>query len=745
LDAQADLRDSKLSQLRRSDAMDLDSSVRKVGALTSPRNVVVVGASDNPGSWPAVVWETIKLYGFPRPLYPVNPNRQTIGADRCYPDFKSLPEPPDHLVMLIPSARIPDALRAGAQAGARTATVFSSGFGETGTAEGLALEHRLLDVLAETGIAISGPNCTGNICARSRLVTLVDHRVFKVEPGPVALVGQSGGVLLYANHILADRGIQIGYALTSGNEASLTTGDYIAFLAQEPTVKVVFCYVEAIKEPEKFKAACSTAQAAGKPVIVFKLGSSEAGRQAAVTHTGALAGSTEIFDAVAGECGVIRVDTLDQAIETIELAVHARVPIGHRVGALSLSGAYRGILLDGIEGTSLTFPSLSGETEKKLANILSVGSSVGNPADGGFTVLTSVDKYIDSIDTIAQDPDMDAIVLQAELPREPGMAASWEERFQRIDELAAHRRKPVICVSMYSRSFTDYTRKVRAGLPNTAFVQETKKSLKALSYLADWSTTARAARDSAVAQTLPHAHAAGFRTTLRAKVANDGTTGPTALNEPDSKHLLQEYGISVVAERVVKSADDAVRAAEAIGFPIVLKAVSRSLLHKSDVGAVKLNIASAADLRAAYDEILQNLSQNGFPGELEGMLVSRQVKGGVELALGVHRDVDMGLVLMAGSGGILLELVRDVTFAALPITLEKAHAMIGRLKIARLLKGYRGSQPHDLDALAGAILSLGRLAADLDDVIESIDINPFISVPGAGGFAVDALVVVRRH
>ena len=264
--------------------------------------MVVVGASDNPGSWPAVVWETIKRYGFPRPIYPVNPNRQTIGSDRCYRDFMSLPEPPDHLVMLIPSALISDALRAGAQAGARTATVFSSGFGETGTPEGLALERRLLDVLAETGIAISGPKLHRQVSrAGSRLVTLVDHRVFKVEPGPVALVGQSGGVLLYANHVLADRGIQIGYALTSGNEASLTTGDYIAFLAGEPNVKLRSSATSRRSRSRRnSKPRAAQAQAAGKPVIVFKLGSSEAGRQAAVTHTGALAGSTEIFDAVAG-------------------------------------------------------------------------------------------------------------------------------------------------------------------------------------------------------------------------------------------------------------------------------------------------------------------------------------------------------------------------------------------------------------------------------------------------------------
>lgn len=728
--------------------MDLRDSISKVAALASPRNVVLVGASDKPGGWPAAVWHALKRYQFPGPIYPLNPNRKTINGEPCYPDFASLPEKPDHIVMLVPGAAVPDMLESGARAGARSATIFSTGFAETNTLEGIALERRLADIVAKTGIAVSGPNCTGNISAKSRLVTLVDHRVLNIQPGAVALVGQSGGVLLYANHILADRGIPVGFLMTSGNEVGLACADYIAYFAEEPSVKVIFCYVETVKDPEKFKAACALAQKAGKPVIVFKLGASEEGRKTAVTHTGALAGSAEVFDAVTGELGVIRVGTLDEAIEAIELVVHMGVPVGRRLGALTLSGAYRGILLDGAVGTNFTFPKLAAETEAKLAPILSVGSSVGNPADGGFSVLTSVEAYIASIAAMADDPSIDVLILQAELPREEGMAASWEERFQRIDELAGRRKKKVVFISMFSRVLTDYSRKVRAGLKNVAFVQESVKSLRALEYLARWSEAAERARKPAAPAASgrarsPEALAARDAALAAAKALPPG--GTAALSEPESKALAAGYGIASPAELLTASTEAAAKAGARIGYPVVLKAASKDLAHKSDLGAVILDIQDDAALRKAYATIIANLERGRFAGRLDGMLVCKQVKGGVELVLGIHRDPEMGLVVMVGAGGVLLELIKDVSFVAPPIDRAKALAALERTRIFKLLKGYRGAAAYDLDGIADAIVALGRMAEELGDSLESVDINPFVALPGErAGLALDALVVLRR-
>jgi acetyltransferase len=719
--------------------MDLSSSVAKVAAMLAPRNIAIVGASDRAGSWPAVVWETVHAHGFKGQIYAINPNRDRIGAKRCYRDFASLPEQPDHVVILVPGPLAPEALEAAAKAGARTATIFSSGFGEDGKPEGIELARRISRIVRESGIAISGPNCTGNICARSGLVTMVDHRKFDVEPGPVALVGQSGGVLLYANHILTDRGIRVGKLISSGNEASLSCADYLAFLAQDPDTKVIFCYLEAIKDLPRFKAACSFARSAGKPVIVFKLGSSEGGRKAAKTHTGALSGSAEAFDAVLGGHGALRVDTLDEAIEAIELVVHLGVPLGQKIGALSLSGAYRGILLDAAAKTSLSFPSLAPEVEQRLSAVLSVGSSAGNPADGGFTVLTSVDKYVESVEILCDDPGLDLILLQAELPREQGMAANWEERFQRIHDLVSKRGKKLVFVSMFSRMFTDYTRAVRATLPKVAFVMETTKSLRSLDLLVKWSQGAGCESRPSVG----YAKGRVPRIALRLRERAASATSSFALDEWEAKKLLAAYGIQGPPEEVATSVEAAVSAADRIGYPVVVKALSKALLHKTDAGGVMLNVGDQNAVRTACCEIAANVEKwTGI--RIEAYLVCEQIEGGVELALGLHRDPEMGVLLMVASGGVLIELIGDAAFAPPPLTEEAALALLQKLKTARILQGYRGHPGHDLGKLARVLMDLGRLAIHLEDVIESIDINPLLSRGAAASpVALDAAVILR--
>jgi acetyltransferase len=718
----------------------VDEAIRKVGALVAPRNIVLVGASDRPGSWPATVWKTVHEHGFQGQIYAVNPNRDRIGDKACYKDFSSLPEKPDHVAFLTPAQHVPAGLAAAAAAGARTATVFASGFGEDGKAEGLQLAAELDTVIRETGIAVTGPNCTGNIIADSGLVTLVDHRKLQVVKGAVSLVGQSGGVLLYANHILADRGIQIGKLITSGNEIGLNCADYIAYLAQDAATKVIFCYLESIKDVEKFKAACVLARSNGKPVIVFKIGASEEGRKAAMTHTGALAGSAAVFDAVMKESGVIRVGSLDEAVEAIEIVVHLGVPVGSKIGALSLSGAFRGILVDGAAGSGLTFPSLADDVENRLSGLLGVGSSAGNPADGGFTVLTSVEKYIEAVDILCDDPNLDLLVLQAELPREEGMAAHWEERFQGIHDLVTRRGKKLAFISMFSRMYTDYTRQIRAGLPNVAFVHETNKSVRALALLAEWSRKAAqhtaGAAEAPPRRTIPP-EARGVLDQARERA------GDFLLNEQDSKTLLRAYGIGVTTEALATNETEAVEIAERIRYPVVLKAASDRLAHKSDIGAVQLGLADEAAVRAAYQLILRNVGRSGFEGELDGILVCQEITGGTELVVGLQRDPEMGLVLMTGSGGVFLELIRDVAFAPVPLSRPQALELIRSTRVAALLQGYRGEAPHDLDGLADALVALSNLAEDLGEAIVSVDINPLVSRPGdQGPVALDAVVAI---
>jgi acetate---CoA ligase (ADP-forming) len=719
--------------------MDVEAARQKVAALTAPRNAVLVGASDRPGSWAARVWRNLTRYAFPRPIYLLNPRRTELWDRPCYPDFKSLPEPPDHLVVLVPAANVPDLLRSGAAAGARSATVFSSGFGESGDPEGADHGRRLAAVIADTGLGVSGPNCMGNVCAKSRLVTLTEDRPLVLHGGSVALAGQSGGVIIHVNRALEERGIAVEYLITSGNEAGLTAADYIAFFAGEPELKVIIVYVEALTDVERFKSASRLARAAGKSVIAIKLGQSEAGRAAAMAHTGSLAGSAQIFAAMCGDVGVIPVDSLDEAVEITELLVHTGAPTGRRLGAMTLSGAFRGLLLDAAERHQLTFPRLAPVTLAKLQSVLSVGSLIGNPIDGGFSVLGSAETFMACLEALHDDPNVDTVLLQETLPREPGSARS--EKYIQLagDYITTKAKKPIAFVTLASHSQTEYSRTLRASAPHVSLLQEANKALHAIAQVARRAEQEQFAHFAGPASPPSDARSATVADVRALAAAGHGSV---PLNEVVSKRILRSYGLAAPEEVLVASEAEAVEVARRIGYPVVLKAAAAQLTHKSDLGAVMLNLADADDVRSAYRRIAGNLARHGFTGALDGMLVCRQVRGGLELALGLQRDPEVGMVAMAGSGGVLLELTRDVAFCVPPIGREKALDTIERTHAARLMRGYRGGAALDMEAALAALISLGQLAVDLGDVIEAVDVNPFVVLP-VGGVTLDALVILR--
>ncbi len=570
--------------------MDLKQSKQKVAALVAPRNAVLVGASDRSGSWAARVWRNITHYEFPGPIYLVNPRRTELWDRPCYPDFKSLPEPPDHLVVLVPAPNVPELLRSGAAAGARSATVFSSGFGEAGDPESAQYGRELAAVIAETGIGVSGPNCMGNVCSKSRLVTLTEERPLSLHIGPVALVGQSGGVIIHVNRSLEERGIRVEYLITSGNETGLTAADYIAFFADEPELKVIIIYVEAIAEIARLVTASRIAREAGKSIVAIKLGQSEAGRAAAMAHTGSLAGSAEAFDAVCGEIGIIRADTLDDAVEITELLIHTGAPTGRRLGAMTLSGAFRGLLLDAAERNRLSFPPLTAATIAKLESVLSVGSLIGNPIDGGFAALGSAETFMRCLEALHDDPNIDAVLMQETLPREPGSQRA-EKYIQMTDDYASTRAtKPVSFVTLSSHSQTDYSRALRARTPHVSLLQEANKALRAIERVVRRSELERLAQS--VAPPAPRDYARDALVAEIRALAKVGC-GPTPLNEVTSKRILRAYGFAQPHEVLATSPAEAIEAAQRIGYPVVLKAVAAELTHKSDAGAVALDLATA--------------------------------------------------------------------------------------------------------------------------------------------------------
>ncbi|MFN3892588.1 MAG: acetate--CoA ligase family protein [Beijerinckiaceae bacterium] len=716
--------------------MDFAAAKARVSALLGPRNVVLVGASDRPGSWAARVWRNLNRYEFSGAIFPLNPGRTEIAGEICYPDFGSLPERPDHLVILAPAAHVPGLLRTGAAAGARSATIFSAGFGEGESASG-SLGAELRAALDDTGIAASGPNCMGNFCAPSRLVTLTEDRRLNISGGPIALVGQSGGVMIFLNQSLEERGLFSDYLVTSGNEASLSVADYIAFLADQPRVKVIITYIEALKRAEDFRQACLAAQAAGKSVIALKLGGSEEGRSAAMAHTGSLAGSLEAFDALAADCGVIRADTLDDAVEIAELLAHAEPAAGARLGAITLSGAYRGLLLDAAARCGLRFPALSAETIARLQPIVGVGAHVSNPLDGGFSILTSEAAYRACIEAMRADANVDMVLVQEALPRAAGSPRA-EKYIRIVEEYAAAPGKPIACVTLASHGQCDYSRALRMEAPHVPFLQEANKALRAIQRVVERGR--RAEISTGRCSTAPDTPA---RAAARECVRAWAERGMMALSETDSKSVLSAYGLALPRESFVGHADAAVAAARKIGFPVVVKGVSAALRHKTDAGGVVLDLRDETGVRDACARIAANVRRAGIEAPLDGYIVAEQAPAGLEVVIGVHRDPECGLTFMAGAGGVLLELVRDVSFAAAPMTRAKARDMIGRTRLASLLAGLRGAEPLDPAPVVDALMALGAFAEDMGDHIESVDINPFRLLRD-GGCALDALVVLRR-
>jgi acetyltransferase len=709
-----------------------------VDALLNPRNVVIVGATDKPGNWAERCWRNIHLYGFRGTVYPMNPGRDRVWDTKCYRSFSDLPETPDHLVVLVPARFVAQTLRDGAAAGARSATVVSSGFGEFPDPASVQLGKELAKTIAETGLAVSGPNCLANFNGGGNFVSMIDNGPLRTVAGPIAIIGQSGGLVMALKRTFEERGMDVGYIITSGNEDGLTTADYIEYFAGDPQTRVIVSYVESVRDPAKFLKACAMAKAAGKPVIVVKLGTSDSGRAAALAHTGALAGSIAAFDAIAGDAGAIRVSTLDDVIEAAELFLHAPLPKGNGLGAITFSGGLRGLLFDQAAANGLPFPALAVKTRKRLEQLLGVGSIIGNPLDSGFAALNSAETYIQCVKAMLDDPGIDTLLLQEELPRGPGSERK-EDNLRAVNALAAKSKKPIAFVTMISHGVNEYARDLRDDLRNVAFLQEADKALRSVRSVTSYATRRGPASRTGANSRRKTAIPAIVTKTL-ARRTDNGKSQP--LSELDSKALLNAYGIRTPKEELASSAVEAVRIAKEIGLPVVLKAAGAELTHKSDIGGVLLNNRTVSAVREGYGAIRRSVARKAKGAEIDGVLVAEQVAGDIELVIGAVRDPEMGPMVMFGSGGVALELYRDVAFAAPTLDETSAGALIDRTNAARLIAGYRGAPALDRAAVIRALIAVSRLACDLGDGFDSIDVNPFV-LRRRDGIALDGLVVLH--
>ena len=693
--------------------------------LLSPRSVAVIGASQKAGRGTGAVRNLLEL-GFNGKIYPVNPKYDSVLGLPCYLNLKAIPDPVDLVVVGIPGEHVIGALEEAHAKQVPAAVIFASGFGEAGDT-GRARQAELEAFARRTGMLICGPNCLGILNFQDRSAGYSSTSPKDVATGGVAVVSQSGTIIV--GMVRSLRGIGFSHMVSCGNEAVVASADYLRYLVDQPSVRVLGAFLEDIKRPEKFIEAAEVARRKGKPLIVVKTGRSELGKAASLAHTGSLAGSYEVQSAVFRQKGVVHCDDLDEWIEAIELFGVAHAPKSRGLGIIGLSGGENALALDYAAELGLAVPPLSAAGKERLAALLPWYARPENPIDATGTIGDDPGVFRKSIEVLADESEIGVIAVSQDSPAHFDAVVA-----KAVAEVAPMIRKPLIFFSNISGPCKLEVQKTLrdAGVP---YLQGVRESLKAIGALIEYhlGDTAK--------QTHREPSLDGAR--RGAAEAILASAGPV-LPEDAAKSLLGLYRFPVVPERLVMSADEAVRAAEELGFPVVAKVVSPDIPHKAAIGGVCLGLRAKDDVRHAIGTMHDSVAKLAPAAKINGFVVQPMIPEGIEIILGVKRDAQFGNTVVFGLGGIFVEAVRQFSVRVAPLSETDAHAMIMEVPafigILRKLAG----NTRMVSLVAPLLLKLSDLAVELRDRIEEIDINPIILDPRANkATIVDALIVKR--
>lgn len=668
--------------------------------------------------------------GYAGDVYLVNPNRTELWGKTCYASLSALPEPPDHLAIFLPADQTIETIEAATPLGARSASLFASGFGEGGDDAGATRAGRLKSALNLSGIAAVGPNCMGISVGRSKFATIPDEHLDVAARGSVAIVTQSGMLIQTLSRGIQSGGGSVSYLISCGNQIGLTFADYFAQLAEDEDIRVIACYIESVRDSTAFFEAAAKARQNGKTIVVTKIGGSDKARHAALSHTGSLAGSLQAFDVFARECGIVRAETIEDLVESCIFLSKSPRPKGRRIGLITNSGALKSLASEAGESLGTTFAELSPSTGERITSLVP-DIEMFNPLDTKRTLST--EQYMGIVASVHDDPSVDMVLVAEELPRAAGIDRKLKNFSALDDYIAKSASKPIVCFSPVTSEQNEYIQGLQKDLPHIAWLRDLNKTLRVASGLGPFNYPplhpARPASDSVA------------RRTLQGLAARPG--GSPSLDEQTSKDILRMFGVQTPREIVIPgwNFERVTSAAATLKFPVVVKVVCAAVAHKSDAGLVILNVTSEADLRKAYDHLSKRCSTLGV--EAQGILIAEQMSGGIEVVVGLHRDPEVGPVVMFGAGGILLELMRDVAFGPPSLDAARARDMIASTRVAKLLDGYRGTAPCDKESLVNALVSMGAMASEVGDLIESAEINPLLVRPD-GVFALDALVVLKE-
>ena len=705
-----------------------DASFPDLARFFAPTSVALIGATEDLAKFGGRCLSQTIRFGYEGAIYPINPKRDQIFGRRCYPSVSALPETPDHVGILLPAAMVPAALEECASRGVPFVTVFSSGFVETATNEGRVLQQRCVEIARRGGIRFMGPNCNGmvNFVDGFALTSTATIGERPKTAGDLGVVSQSGGagqvnVMWRAQQL----GLGISYQVSCGNDADLDVLDYAAFMVESEATRVVMMLVERLPAGDRLRRLAQRAQALEKPIVMVKVGRTEAGSKAAASHTGSVTGTDAVCDAALRQLGIIRVDDCSELYETAMLLRQRKWPAGQCVAATSISGGNLVMAADIGAGLGLHWPEFSETTQRRVGEILPGFGKASNPADLTAGAIGMPGAYAKTCAAILEDSAIDALV--------PVLTIASEDDIRAVASVSQTSSKPVTILWTGRAGGDSALTQEALVAQGHAVYRDATPCLKSLQRTM-WYAAYRRTREPGPPRRPAGIDADGARSALAG--------APRTVPERLAKQILASYGLSVTREALARSAAEAANIAATYARPVALKIESQDIAHKTEAGAIRLGVVGAQAAAAAFEEVKQAALHYRPSARIEGVLVQEMVPAGVEMLLGLSNDPTFGPVLTVGMGGIFVEVFQDVAILLPPVTPREAREAIASLRSARLLQGARGAPPADVEALVDSIVRLSWAALDLGGQVEEMDINPLVVLPqGQGVKVVDALII----
>jgi len=699
----------------------MSSTPHRLDPFFNPQRIAIIGASER-GMYPSGVLRNLLDYGYKGEVYPVSLSRETVFGLKAYPDITKTPQTPDLAIIIVPRKAVLATLKQCVQKGVPAAVVITAGFAESDD-EGKVLQTKLADFIKTNPITVIGPNCAGLADMHTKAIST--RLPVPPKAGTVSFVSQSGALMMALYGLFADRQIGMNRILSLGNQLDVNLSESIAYLVADEKTQVIGTFIEGLQDAPAFANTLQEALIIGKSIILLKSGRTESGQAAAATHTAALAGSAKVFDAVCEQFGAIQVNDISEMMDTLQLAATFgdKLQGAGKIALVTQSGGLGSLSADLVEGFGLIAPPLSKALSQKLLDLPHIPDFglLANPSDvRGSSVIG--EATAETLAPFLNDSDTDAVVL---LLAKSAVREQDVETAKSIVDATKSSEKPLIVIWVGQRHPVDdpdwalgHEILREAGIPLFA---QASDGLRALSHLFHhWQFREKWLENPTNLQ-IPE---------RKSKKERENK----ALSYAENMALLEKYQIPLAPAKLVKNEVDTLVAAQEMGFPVALKAISTELTHKSDAGLVELNLQNADELARAAKRVFERLGGH----RIEGLQVQKMLPSGVEVILGISTDPQFGLVLAFGTGGILVELLDDVVLRLPPISETQVREMIKKTKAWRLLQGFRGSPPADIDALVTLIVNLSKMAVEETSTLDGLDLNPVIVLPkGQGAYAVD--------